>query len=76
MNKENLFAMVAEKKLQIKTLATRHSDELDFHDVAVWQVREAFEQIWRVREDEVRSLRKRIATLEIEIRKKQKAGLL
>jgi len=58
MKKDDLFAMVAEKKLQIKTLATRHSDELDFHDVSVWQVREAFEQIWRVREDEVRTLQK------------------
>ena len=75
MKKDALFAMVAEKKLQIKTLATRNSDELDFHDVAVWQVREAFDQIWRAREDEVRTLQKKIKTLETELRRKQKVRL-
>ena len=62
-----------EKKLQIKTLATRHSDGLDFHDVAVWQVREAFEQIWRVRDHEVRLLQNRIKALEADLRKKKRA---
>jgi hypothetical protein len=35
--------------LGIPTLATRKSDRLDFHEVAVWRVRAAFERVWRAR---------------------------
>lgn len=31
------------RRLGFITLETRHSDSLDFHDVAVWQIKEALE---------------------------------
>ena len=34
---------IARRVLAIPTLETRKSDRLDFHDVAVWSVREALE---------------------------------
>ena len=40
---EQLFTAIAKKHLSIETLATRRSDSLDFHDVAVWCVRDALE---------------------------------
>lgn len=43
---DNLFAEIASVHLGIDTLETRSSDRLDFHEVAVWQVREALEQAW------------------------------
>ena len=38
---DDLLAAIAKKHLAIDTLETRNSDRLDFHDVAVWSVREA-----------------------------------
>lgn len=38
---------IAKKELGIQTLETRKSDSLDFHDVAVWQVRAALEAAYR-----------------------------
>ncbi|MCC7408093.1 MAG: hypothetical protein IT442_08475 [Phycisphaeraceae bacterium] len=32
---------IARDLLGIETLETRHSDRLDFHDLAVWQIRQA-----------------------------------
>jgi len=32
---------IAQKHLRIETLEERHSDRLDFHDVAVWQIEAA-----------------------------------
>ena len=49
MNKdvEQALSAIATNHLQIETLETRHSDSLDFHDVAVWSIKaalvEAFE---------------------------------
>jgi hypothetical protein len=34
---------IAQKNLNINTLETQKSDSLDFHDVAVWQIREALQ---------------------------------
>lgn len=38
---EARFAQIAKEILDIETLETRNSDSLDFHEVAVWQIREA-----------------------------------
>lgn len=38
---ESLLTQIAQKNLGIETLETQNSDSLDFHDVAVWQVRDA-----------------------------------
>ena len=35
---------IAQEFLNIETLITRNSDELDFHEVAVWKLKEALEQ--------------------------------
>jgi len=35
------LATIAQDVMYIQTLDTRHSDRLDFHDVAVWTIREA-----------------------------------
>lgn len=38
---DTILTLIAEKHLDIETLETRHSDRLDFHDVAVWRIKEA-----------------------------------
>ena len=40
---EQLLTQIAQSKVGIETLETRKSDSLDFHDVAVWCLREALE---------------------------------
>ena len=40
---ETILTLIAQKYLGIETLETRRSDSLDFHDVAVWCLREALE---------------------------------
>jgi hypothetical protein len=44
---EKLFTAIARKHLFIETLETRRSDSLDFHDVAVWCVRDALEAAYK-----------------------------
>ena len=44
---DHIFALIAQKHLFIETLETRNSDRLDFHDVAVWNVREALEAAFK-----------------------------
>jgi hypothetical protein len=38
---DELVAAIAKEKLRFDTLETRNSDSLDFHEVAVWSVRDA-----------------------------------
>ena len=40
---EQLLTQIAQSKLGIEILETRKSDSLDFHDVAVWCLRDALE---------------------------------
>jgi hypothetical protein len=40
---ETLLTRIAQQHLGIETLQTRRSDSLDFHDVAVWCLRDALE---------------------------------
>ena len=40
---ETILTLIAQKHLGIQTLGTRKSDSLDFHDVAVWCIRDALE---------------------------------
>ena len=44
---DTLFTLIAQKQLRIDTLETRHSDRLDFHDVAVWSIRDALEAAFK-----------------------------
>lgn len=41
--KAELISLIAEKHLRIETLETRNADGLDFHDVAVWSIKDALE---------------------------------
>lgn len=44
MNKiDQLLSQIAQSALDIETLETRHGDSLDFHEVAVWRLRDALE---------------------------------
>ncbi|MEI2637426.1 MAG: hypothetical protein V9F03_00245 [Microthrixaceae bacterium] len=38
---------IAKQHLGLPTLETRRSDSLDFHDLAVWQLRAALEAAYR-----------------------------
>ena len=46
--KDEQFGSIAKDYLFIETLETRRSDALDFHDVAVWQVRDALEAAYEM----------------------------
>lgn len=44
MNQINtILTLIAQKHLNIETLETRHGDSLDFHDTAVWCIKDALE---------------------------------
>lgn len=40
---QKILTGIAQKNLGIKTLETRRSDDLDFHDVSVWGIKQALE---------------------------------
>ena len=42
-NKNATIEKIAREILDLETLETRKSDSLDFHDMAVWTIREALE---------------------------------
>lgn len=44
---DQLLTDIARRHLHIETLETRHSDGLDFHDLAVWCVRAALEAAYQ-----------------------------
>ena len=51
---ETLLTQIAQQHLGIETLQTRRSDSLDFHDVAVWCVRDALEAAFKAGVEEGR----------------------
>lgn len=46
-NLNTILTLIAQKNLGIETLETRKSDRLDFHDVAVWCLRDALEAAFK-----------------------------
>jgi len=40
---KKLLEKIAKEEIGIETLETRNSDSLDFHDVAVWEIKKALE---------------------------------
>ena len=40
---EPILTLIAQKHLGIETLQTRNADSLDFHDTAVWCLKDALE---------------------------------
>ena len=43
---DQLLTEIAKKHLSLETLGTRKSDSLDFHDVAVWSLKEALQEAY------------------------------
>ena len=43
MTRNEIFLQIASDHLNITTLQTRNSDELDFHDCSVWGIKAALE---------------------------------
>ncbi|HGL5075209.1 MULTISPECIES: DUF6900 domain-containing protein [Pseudomonadota] len=44
---DTLLTQIAQQHLRIETLETRKSDSLDFHDLAVWCLRDALEAAFK-----------------------------
>ena len=44
---DTLLTLIAQKHLGVDTLQTRHADSLDFHDTAVWCLRDALEAAFK-----------------------------
>lgn len=44
---DTLLTQIAQQRLDIETLETRKSDRLDFHEVAVWNLKAALEAAYR-----------------------------
>jgi hypothetical protein len=44
---DSLITLIAKKHLDIETLETRKSDRLDFHEIAVWSLRDALEAAFK-----------------------------
>jgi hypothetical protein len=45
--KNTLLQRIAAQYLELETLETRNADDLDFHDLAVWAIREALEAAYQ-----------------------------
>jgi len=43
---EALYVQIAQCELRIPTLRTRNSDNLDFHDLSVWQILAALQRAY------------------------------
>ena len=44
---DTILTLIAQKHLGIDTLQTRHADSLDFHDTAVWCLKDALEAAFK-----------------------------
>ena len=51
---DKLLAEIASKHLDIETLQTRKSDSLDFHELAVWTLRDALEAAFNAGAEQAR----------------------
>ena len=43
---DQLLTEITKKHLNLETLETRNSDSLDFHDVAVWAIKDALQEAY------------------------------
>ena len=44
---DTILNLIAQKHLGIETLQTRNADSLDFHDTAVWCIKDALEAAFK-----------------------------
>ena len=54
-NQANIIAHIAAAILDIDTLETQKRDSLDFHDLAVWSIKEALEAAFKAGQESVSS---------------------
>ena len=47
LTKHALMQRIAAQYLGLETLEARNADDLDFHDLAVWSIREALEAAYQ-----------------------------
>ncbi|MFM2006391.1 MAG: hypothetical protein RLZZ09_2046 [Pseudomonadota bacterium] len=51
-----LMTQIAQQHLRLETLETRHSESLDFHDIAIWQIESALKAAFEAgRQDGLKS---------------------
>ncbi len=55
MDKETTLTEIACETLNVDTLETIGSDSLDFHDCAVWQIKEALEAAYAAGKEAVKT---------------------
>jgi hypothetical protein len=55
MDKETTLTEIARETLNVDTLETIGSDSLDFHDCAVWQIKEALEAAYAAGKEAVKT---------------------
>lgn len=46
--KQEALATIAQQIFGLNNLETQNSDRLDFHEVAVWQIRAALQAAWEL----------------------------
>ena len=44
---DTILTLIAQKHFGVETLQTRNADSLDFHDTAVWCIRDALEAAFK-----------------------------
>lgn len=47
-NTDRTLTEIARDHFQLETLETRNSDSLDFHDVAVWSIKDALKEAYEL----------------------------
>jgi hypothetical protein len=51
-DKDKVILQIAKKHFDLKDLKTRKSDSADFHDVAVWSIKQALEDAFEAGKNE------------------------
>jgi len=51
---QKILEKIAQEKLWLETLETRRSNELDFHDLSVWMIRDALEAAYKAGQSSVK----------------------
>jgi len=54
ISKEQIMKEIVENAMELPTIETRGSDELDFHDVAIWRIKEALHLAYEAGKESVK----------------------
>ena len=49
-----IFTRIAQEELQVETLEQRWSDNLDFYDIPVWEIKKALERAYEAGQKSVK----------------------